>query len=412
MLIYTDGSNHDDTLTIIAALHSNVPIEAIVITANGWGHMGPSLQIFNNLTHAFGRPEIPIIMGSLYAHKDYLENHEGGDSPTGRMFARAISEKALLEIDILHGMAPELTQYPISNPVYNEDYMEEIIEVLKKTKDITILSIGAMTDVKYTVEWLINNGRRDDIKAVWQMSAGYDKYQNKTGKMSLVDRSHHSDFNIYLDPDAAADCLRLIPDKMIWVEGTATSRPYFTPEILEPITARTPLAARLSRDMIEKIQENTLTGVPVDERSGGISVWDLATFIIMFYPETIAEEVVVPVTINTDSSVTVDKTDDHTTVCYRYNNDLATMQLDEENGYQTRIITESNWELVLEKYRELMLSPQGTEPLEGREIAQVNGKKAKGGKKNDATTMTIVGVILLVIALIALYYLWNNSRRR
>lgn len=405
MLIYTDGSNHDDTLAIIAALHSNIPIEAIIITANGWGHMGPSLMTFNNLTHALGRPDIPIIMGALYAQKDYEENHEGS-TPTGKMFGRAIPDKALIEIDILHGMAPELRQYPIKNPVYNDNYMEEIIDVLMKTPKITILSLGAMTDVKLSVEWLIENGRRGDIEAVWQMSAGYQRYDDNTGTMQLIDRSHQSDFNIYLDPDAAADCLRMIPEKMIWVEGGATSRPFFTPQILDPITPSTPLAARISREMIHRIQLNTAGGVPVDENTGGISVWDLVTLIIMFYPDTIAQEFVVPVTINTDSSVNVDRTDTHTTVSYRYNNELAVMKHDEENGYRTRIITQSYPNIISERYRELMLSPQGTQPLPHR-ISMTSGKK-----KVDQGILNMILAVLAILLVVYLIYRLMITRRR
>lgn len=410
MIIYTDGSNHDDTLTIIAALHSNVPIEAIVITANGWGHMGPSLQIFNNLTHALGRSEIPIIMGALHAHRDYLENHEDGIAPTGLMFGRAVPSKALVELDILQGLAPELTQYPIADPVYNENYMEEIIEVLKRTKDITILSLGGMTDVKYTVEWLIENGRRDDIKAVWQMSAGYNSY-DRGESMPLMDRSHDSDFNIYLDPDAAADCLRLIPDKMVWVEAGATSRPYFSPNILEPITQRTPLAAKISHSLITRIQQNPTIGIPIDPISGGISVWDLTTFMIMIYPELIEEEVIVPVSINSDSSVSVNRDSTHTTVCYKYNNQLATMTLDEENGYRTRIITKSYSNRVLELYRQLMLSPQGTRPLTNS-VTNPGMNKSMSKSKNGNSILLIIGILLFVGAVMYLLHLRKRATQR
>lgn len=401
MIIYTDGSNHDDTLAILAALHSNVPIDAIVITANGWGHMGPSLQIFNNLTHALGRSDIPIIMGALHAHRDYLENHEDGISPTGLMFGRAVPSKALVELDILQGLAPELTQYPISDPIYNENYMEEIIEVLKRTKNITILSLGGMTDVKYTIEWLIENDRRDDIKAVWQMSAGYYTYEGGES-MPLIDRSHESNFNIYLDPDAAADCLRLIPDKMIWVEGGATARPYFTPQILEPITSRTPLAAKISHSLMSKILQNPTTGIPIDPVTRGMSVWDLTTFMIMIYPELIEEEVMVPVSINSDSSVSVNRDSTHTTVCYKYNNELATMTLDEENGYRTRIITKSYSDRVLELYRQLMLSPQGTRPL---------NNKSNTDKYNNSILL-IISIVVFIAVVMYLMYLRNRVTQR
>ena len=349
MLLFTDGSNHDDVLALICILQSGIPVEAIIITANGWGHMGSSYVIYNNIVRSFGRHEIVIIMGALYAHRDYLENFEGDISePTGRMFGRTIREQALVEVDIMAGMLPELRQYPLPDPRYDDNYMDKIIDIVRNMDNILILSLGSMTDIMRTVMWMKDNDRLDTIDKIWQMGGGY----LGIGTLNGYTRSQGANYNMYLDPDAAQYCLETIPEKIIWVEGSATSAPTYGPGDVQPVNH----ATRLTHQYLNYLNQNTYGGIPTDQQ-GRFMAWDLNTFLIMMNPEAIVSQITDRVVFNTDSEVIIDRTDDDTSVTYRYSNELATLS-PSPTGSKSTFIVQSNPDIIMDTYRRIMYPPR------------------------------------------------------
>ena len=122
----------------------------------------------------------------------------------------------------------------------------------------------------------------------------------------------------------------------------------------------------------------------------------------MLIPTLATDTLETSIKINDDSNVNVTRTSTDTTVCYRYNNDLASMSIDRINGYPTTIIRDINAD-QLERYYVSLMSSNGN-------INAIQSPRTMYGiSKKSTNSSMIVGIILAIIIVVVVFYILFQS---
>lgn len=355
MLLFTDGSNYDDIFSLILLLKSGIKIDAIIITANGWSHSSASLVVITYIVKWFGR-DIPIIVGSLYALKDYEQNYEVKGYTQGKMFGRTIPEKNLFDVSMLYSYISWLPPYKIEQKVYKDDYMDQLMKIVDNMSEIDILSLGALTDVALLIRRLERDDRLYKIKRVLHLGGGI--IGKGGGSVHTIDRSCRAAYNNYLDPDAAAECLKKLGKRMHWLTTDASASVQFTLKELKTIVETSTTPENIFLYLLSKVRITEGTDVPLDQLEDNLVIWDAITVIIFLYPEY-GKHVHERLCSNKRSSVHVYEDCRETEVVYRYDNRLAEMHYN-DCGYCTTVIYEINEVETRKKFYELFGSQKIT----------------------------------------------------
>lgn len=317
MLIFLDGANYDDILALIFFLKSGIKIDTIVITANGWGHAGPSYSIITNIVAWFGR-NIPVIVGSLYSLFDYKCNWEVKGFIQGKTFGRSIPEQFLAEIDILYSLSKYIPQYDNGVFKYDENFMEKIKDIVDGLNEVYIFSMGGMTDVAKTLKYMKNTNQIYKLRSLYQLG-GYHP-DEEDNSLEVIDRSFNAEFNVYLDPHAAQISSDIAGKKMHWILASTVQEVQMNIKDLYDVAIR---SKSYSSEFVYLLSQMRLEGTnnPDEQEEGLLIMWDAIAAIVYIYKDLIKEENMIKVKINNDVDMCISK-DYHccdSNTIYKYN---------------------------------------------------------------------------------------------
>lgn len=355
MILFCDGANYDDVGALLFLLKLGIEIDFIVITPNGWSNAAPSLQIFTYITRWFGK-DIPIIIGSFYALKDYDENKEIPDSfPQGKMFGRTIPDPFLFELGTSYSYISWLPPAELGDIIDYPNYMKRIMKLTENLDNIIILSTGALTDLALFTRELEKKGELRKIKHIYHIGGGVDIQ----GIILGVDRSHHSSYNNYLDPDAAQECLRRVGKCMYWISPTASASVQFSLREMEAVINENPTPDNIWFYLTARYRLLLSLDVPGSQLPDRLVIWDVIGVIIMNDLSLITDMRRQVLNTYTASSVTVHRNKcrrPSTCVTYAYDNQLAEMYIDNLNGYPTNVIYGINVEETTKMFYDILRS--------------------------------------------------------
>lgn len=358
VLIFSDGTNFDDTIALILLLKSpHIDIKGVWVNGNDWANGGPAVNIFYNIIDWLGRKDIPVVVSSFYADKDRTQNiPPGGFVPQGQMFRRTIpiNDGGLIFTDTLWGLAtflPSSQRHYVAKDTKTPDTQDEAVarrvflSLIRQSKfPISIISLGSLTGVWEILSAAHQEGLLGKIKGLFQMGGVYQH----PGNIFSIPWSSRSEFNIYLDPDAANNTIQLLSANNIPVVFHALNATDSVPirrQFLERLReeAETPEAQFVSQ-LLSEVARTWFAPFNSDGILPGAFLWDPSAAIAFLCRKVITSSVNATITINTDSQVTFQLDSDpngSAVVTYRFSNRLAEF-IDDPNGAHVTILTGLN----------------------------------------------------------------------
>lgn len=328
VFIFTDGSNHDDYITIQMAIKVLPNLKGIIISGGAYGNPGASLTIYTNFLRKFDRTDVKVYVGPLTS----LFDIENGYSDT---FAKQVTRKSLFFIDQLYGAS-----YLIPNcgpNVINYDYEQDILN----TESPVFLCLGNLTPVV---------GVAHHAKFIYIMGGRFNPPDLSTiNPPSNLKINPFASSNIYADPIAAQRVLEMVGHKTAWLFSDSARSIPISEEGLERLEEITNCENRCSLEIIKVIYRTMI------DEDIAYPVSDASLLILALYPELFTNITRERIIINTgvELNVNIDRNDAIVTQELVFSLGIGGMQRTEE-GYLTYLVQGPREEEIRDVYFEIL----------------------------------------------------------
>jgi inosine-uridine nucleoside N-ribohydrolase len=249
VLVDTDVAPDDLVAIAFLVAAPQVEIAAITVSGTGEAHCGPGVDVVLGLLERLEAPEIPVACGR---EQPLALDHAFPD-----LFRDNADNAAGLTL-------PATTREPA-----NGDAVDLITEVLSASDSpIRVLTLGPLTNLADTL--LTDPGLVADIESVYVMGGAVEVPGNVAGSPDAPTDNTTAEWNIYVDPAAAAAVLDAgLPVFLISLDGTnqipVTSA--FAQQVQEQATAP---GLQVVAELFERNSYMT---------SGGYYLWDVSAAI-------------------------------------------------------------------------------------------------------------------------------------